>query len=141
MGFLDRLFGRRKRNGPEVLLVDDEDHVHRVATVHLDRHDANVVSARSSQEALTLAGSDDHRFKLFILDIMMPGENGIALAKKIRKVKRYQKTPILFVSGAFPPSQLEKVRKEIPHADFLTKPFRVEQFNAAVQKALGLVKA
>lgn len=139
MGILDR-FIKPQRKGGVALVVDDEPRIARVMATHLEHLDMDVVAAGSGREAVEILDRPEAAFNLFILDILMPGMNGMHLAKDIRQRPEYAKTPLLFVSGAFPPSQLEKVRREIPDAHWLTKPFRMDQFVETVRKALAPVK-
>lgn len=54
--------------------------------------------SRSAEGALELLA--EVKFDFFILDVQLPGEDGMALAGRIRERKEYRLTPILFVTGA-----------------------------------------
>ncbi len=135
MGILDRFLKTRHKGGI-ALVVDDEPHISRVMATHLETLDMDVVVASSTAEALDILNRSEAAIRLFVLDILMPGLNGVHLAKEIRKRSEYAKTPLVFVSGAFPPSQLEKVKREIPDAHWLTKPFRADALLETVRTAL-----
>lgn len=139
MGFLQRIFGKRKRTGPTALVVDDEKAIHRLLQAHLETIGFDAVAVASADDALEIL-EKDKRFKLFVFDIMLPGTNGISLAKKVRKIPGCTGTPILFVSGAFPPSQLERVKQEVPNSACLLKPVRRETFLETAQSLLNLAE-
>ncbi|QIB69944.1 response regulator transcription factor [Aminipila butyrica] len=60
-------------------------------------------------------------FDLFILDVQLPGADGFSLAKQIRQQKKYQLTPILFVTGS-KRNSLEAFQKYHCY-DYIEKPF------------------
>lgn len=141
MSLLDQLFRKRRRAATRILVVDDEKPIRKAIALHLSRLDAEVIQAASTAEAVAALEGEDAPFDAFVLDIIMPGENGIHLARRIRETPRYRQTPILVLSGAFPPSQLEKVKAQIPRVSFLTKPFKADALVVAVQQMLTCVKA
>ena len=71
--------------------------------------------------------------KLILTDVVMPGMDGPAMARAIRKLK--PDLPILFMSGYAE----EQLRNDIDIADmhFIPKPFSVQQINAKVAEVLS----
>jgi DNA-binding response OmpR family regulator len=67
---------------------------------------------------------------------MMPADNGVTLAKEIRKIFKYAKTPIIMMSGVFPPSQMEKVKTEVSNAYTLCKPFTGDDLKKIINEAV-----
>ncbi|WP_295528617.1 response regulator [Novosphingobium sp. Chol11] len=121
--------------GGRVLLVEDEDTVRAVATRALVRQGFEVVTASDGEEGLealareTAAG---HAFDIVVSDVVMPGMDGPAMAREIRK--ELPTLPILFMSGYAE----EQLRRDIdvPNMHFLAKPFSVAQIVAAVEDVL-----
>ena len=121
--------------GGRVLLVEDEDTVRAVAQRALVRQGFDVVTASDGEEGLealareTAAG---HTFDIVVSDVVMPGMDGPAMAREIRKER--PTLPILFMSGYAE----EQLRRDIdvPNMHFLAKPFSVAQIVAAVEDVL-----
>jgi len=101
-----------------VLLVDDEELVRLATADMLSDLGYDVVEARSAEQALDLIvdGSD---FDLIVTDHLMPGMNGVELARHIR-IER-PALPILIVSGY---AEAEGIAPDLPR---LTKPFRAAE--------------
>jgi CheY-like chemotaxis protein len=86
------------------LVVDDEPISARAASSALHRAGFNVVTLHESVVALAKLRKEN--FDLILLDIVMPGLDGLELCQRVRALPRYQQTPIIFVTG---------------HADFLNQ--------------------
>ncbi len=80
-----------------VLLVEDQDAVRRVAERILQRHGYEVLAAASGAEALELAERLEGHIDLLFTDVMMPGMNGVELAKRLLALRADVK--VLFASG------------------------------------------
>ncbi len=123
---------REWAGGGRVLLVEDEDMVRTVAERALTRAGYTVTSAADGDEGLEYieAGKE---FDLVVSDVVMPGMDGPAMVREIRK--RHPALPVLFMSGYAE----EQLRKEIDIADvhFLPKPFTVQQITDKVGAVLA----
>jgi signal transduction histidine kinase len=80
-----------------VLLVDDEPLVREATRRTLRSLGYQVVGAKSAEEALRLVAEQGDSIRLVITDVMMPGMNGLELARELGKVRPSLK--ILFISG------------------------------------------
>lgn len=80
--------------------------------------------AESGKEALEII--DKNHFSLFILDVMMNNMDGFELALKIREIKKYKSTPIIFVTGISYDSASIVKGYESGAVDYITKPFKKE---------------
>jgi two-component system cell cycle sensor histidine kinase/response regulator CckA len=118
--------------GGRVLLVEDEDMVRAVAERALSRAGYTVTSAADGDEGLELVEAGKE-FDLVVSDVVMPGMDGPAMVREIRK--RHPRLPVLFMSGYAE----EQLRKEIDIADvhFLPKPFTVQQITDKVGGVLA----
>ncbi|RYZ16627.1 MAG: response regulator transcription factor [Sphingobacteriales bacterium] len=88
----------------------------------------NVVSAGNGNEALELVSGAD--FDLLILDVMLPGLNGMEVCRKIRQ--RNIHTPIMMLTALS--EEIDKVMGlETGADDYLTKPFSIREFIARVK--------
>ncbi len=122
--------------GGRVLLVEDEDMVRAVAERALTRSGYQVTACPDGEAGLAAVTSGGE-FDLVISDVVMPGLDGPAMARAIRKVKPV--LPILFMSGYAE----EQLRHDIDIADmhFIAKPFSVQQMSDKVGAVLGASRA
>jgi FixJ family two-component response regulator len=116
-----------------VFLVDDDQRV-RKAVVRLFKHEGWLVEAFDSAAAY-LKRHDRSIPGCLVLDLMMPGGNGLDLQRRLLDIG--ESRPIVFLSGeADVPSCAEAMK--VGAVDFLTKPVDEHVLLAAVRKALAL---
>ena len=118
---------------PSVLIVEDETNIRELVSLHLRLEHAVPVEAADGHSALALAR--ERRFDLIILDLMLPGIDGLALCRAIRKGSPNQTTPILMLTARR--EENDKVLGLDSGADdYLTKPFGVRELMARVRALL-----
>src|SRR5678816_1777460 len=111
-----------------VLIIEDDDDIIALLKIHLSDLGCKTLSANNGQKGLALAREE--RFDLIILDIMLPGLNGMEICRKIRQADRH--TPILMLTAKS--EEIDKVMGlETGADDYLTKPFSVREFIARVK--------
>ena len=72
---------------------------------------------------------------LVILDIMLPGDDGLAILSKLRQMPRYQKLPIMMLTAKG--SEIDKVKGlDLGADDYMTKPFGVMELISRVRALL-----
>jgi two-component system cell cycle sensor histidine kinase/response regulator CckA len=122
--------------GGRVLLVEDEDMVRAVAERALTRAGYQITACSDGEEGLA-AVAQGGAFDLVVSDVVMPGMDGPAMAKAIRRLR--PQLPVLFMSGYAE----EQLRNEIDIADmhFIAKPFSVQQIGDKVGEVLGMARA
>jgi two-component system KDP operon response regulator KdpE len=117
-------------NRQMVLVVDDEAPMRKYITTNLKIRGYDVLTAADGTEALKLI--DERPIDLLILDIMMPGPDGLDV---LARVRRDMDVPVLMLSARGRES--DKVEALDAGADdYLTKPFGVEELLARVRAAL-----
>jgi signal transduction histidine kinase len=94
MGGADRSNGTDKVN---ILLVDDQPARLLSYETILEELGQNLISVRSGVDALARLMKDD--FALVLLDVSMPGMDGFETAEMIHEHPRFERTPIIFVTG------------------------------------------
>ncbi|HWQ31361.1 MAG TPA: HD domain-containing phosphohydrolase [Blastocatellia bacterium] len=115
---------------PSILIVDDDQQVQSVLTEILSEHfDCRIAS--SAFEARELLGRE--RFQLVLLDINMPGPNGLDFLAQITGLRS---APTVVMISASPDleSPIEAMRRGA--YDYLPKPFGLNQVMAVVERAL-----
>ena len=102
---------------PHILVVDDDTRLRELLRKYLTENGFLVTTARDSAEARAkLAGLT---FDLIVLDVMMPGENGLVLTESLRRVSL---VPILLLTARGEPED-RIVGFERGADDYLAKPF------------------
>ena len=116
-------------SGARVLVVEDEPAIRELISLHLKLEGYGVVPSGDGAEALRLARAE--RFDLIVLDIMLPGLDGISVLGAIRRDSANQDTPILMLTARR--QEPDKVLGlETGADDYLTKPFGIREFVARV---------
>jgi signal transduction histidine kinase len=107
-----------------ILLVDDNEANLLTYEAILADLQLNLVKVRSGNEALQRAFNDD--FATIILDIEMPEMDGFQVASSIRKRRKSQMTPLLFVTAVFPDQEHIARGYSLGAVDYLVKPVMPE---------------
>jgi DNA-binding response OmpR family regulator len=116
-----------------VLVVEDETNIRELVCLHLGLERLRCVQAAEGDAGLKLAR--EQRFDLVILDLMLPGLDGVSVCRAIRKDSRNSDVPILMLTARHEES--EKVAGLDSGADdYLTKPFGVRELMARVRALL-----
>ncbi len=74
---------------------------------------------------------------LILLDISLPGMNGLEVCRQLKASPQWRRLPVIFVSGHASPAYREEARR-LGARDFIEKPFDLIPFLACVQKHLKL---
>lgn len=119
----------------QVLIVDDEALARsRLRTLLGDCRQPQVLAAgEAANAAQALALMRRQRFDLVLLDIHMPGADGIQLASVLRELP--EPPLVIFVTAH---TEYAVNAFELEAVDYLTKPVRLERLQAALQKALRM---
>jgi signal transduction histidine kinase len=124
--------------GNSLLIVDDDDFSREGLARHLRRHGYEVSGAGGGREALELLGG--RRFDLVLLDVMMPGMNGLEVLRFLRRVDSLIDLPIIMVTArADSPDVVEAL--ELGANDYLTKPLDLPVALARIRTQLALKRA
>jgi DNA-binding response OmpR family regulator len=118
---------------PEILLIEDETHIRELVALHLKLEKMTPVEAADGPTGLQLAQS--RRFDLVVLDLMLPGIDGVTVCRAIRRDSPNTETPILMLTARR--EETDKVLGLDSGADdYLTKPFGVRELMARVRALL-----
>jgi len=115
-----------------ILVVDDEESMRHFLVKTLRREGYDVVAARDGPEALALA--QDRPPDLALLDVRMPGMDGVALMRSLRGLLPH--LPVVLMTGYGTVQHALTAMKQGAN-DYVTKPFRVDAVKATVAKALA----
>src|SRR6185436_2505907 len=108
----------------DILIVDDIPENLRSLEALLEALGQNIVRAASGQEALRILL--DREFAVILLDVRMPGMDGLETAEYIRKGRRSRLTPIIFVTAGN--DNIEAVARgySAGAVDYIQKPIQVD---------------
>ncbi len=120
-------------NGARILIVDDEPQIRRSLQVNLESKGYPVVTAEDGEEALRAFA--DPAPNLVIIDLLLPGMDGIELTRQIRQ---RSSVPIIFLSViGNEPKKVEAL--ETGADDYVTKPFNMDELLARIGSILRRV--
>ena len=118
-------------NQYRILIADDEDVIRFVLKETLEKESYDIEEARDGNEAVIKARNS--RFDLVIMDIKMPGLDGISALKEIRKID--SSIPVVMITAYGTSNIAMKAMKEGAY-DYFTKPFDVGEIRTVVKRAL-----
>jgi len=116
-----------------VLVVEDEPNIRELVCLHLGLEGYACDGLGDGREALKRAESD--RYDLLVLDVMIPGVDGLALCRAVRNGRTNHDVPILMLTARREESD-KVVGLESGADDYLTKPFGVRELVARARALL-----
>ena len=119
------------KNKKHLLIIDDDKRIRNLIKKYLEKYDFIISTARNAEHSKKLM--KNFVFDLLVIDIMMPGENGIILTRKIRKEK---KTPILLLTALSDVKQ-RILGLESGADDYLIKPFEPRELVLRIQSIIN----
>src|SRR5262249_4601801 len=118
-----------------LLIVDDDDQLRQLLVRHFEGQGSEVAAAGSAEEAL--AKLDQSRFDVALLDLHLPGKNGIDLLAELKE-REPELEAILFTAHASIETAILAMKRGA--YDYLTKPFRMPELDVYIQKAYEKVQ-
>jgi len=121
----------------KILVVDDESDIVDLISSHLQREGYRVIPAHTGEDALELIKTG--RPDLLVLDLMLPGMQGLEVCRLIRANSEYSNMPILILSAKG--NEVDRILGlEMGADDYITKPFSVRELISRIRVALRRVK-
>lgn len=118
----------------KILIADDEVYMLRLLEMTLKKGGYNILSCRNGQDALTMSATTLPQ--LIVLDVMMPGLDGLEALRQLKSNPATRDIPVVVLSAKG--HALTKVEAELAGAVlFLAKPFSPSQLLGEVQKILS----
>ena len=116
----------------EILIVEDEEKLARFIELELQHEGYRVRVSGDGREALREAAG--HSYDLILLDIMLPGLNGLEV---LRRIMKDNPTPVILLTAR--DAVMDKVAGlDAGAVDYVTKPFAIEELLARIRVALKL---
>jgi two-component system alkaline phosphatase synthesis response regulator PhoP len=121
----------------KILVVDDEEYMHRLMGHHLARAGYEIIGARNGQEAVQRALGE--KPQLVLMDVMMPEMDGLAALKELKKAEGTRGIPVIMLT-----TNARMLTKEESAssgaAAFFTKPFSPTQLLLEIKRLLPETK-
>lgn len=117
--------------GNRILVVDDEAGIREIIQFNLEAAGFEVDCAASAEQALDMLDND---YDLILLDVMMSGMSGFAMAEVLRK-ERHNEIPIIFLTARSDQNDL-LTGFSAGGDDYIPKPFSIQEVIARVKAVL-----
>jgi DNA-binding response OmpR family regulator len=115
---------------PNILVVEDDRETRTLIAKYLRTNACNVTTATDGREMAR--AMTDHRVDLLILDVMLPGEDGLSLCRKVRAESQ---TPIIMLTARG--EDVDRILGlEMGADDYLAKPFNPRELLARINAVL-----
>jgi phosphate regulon transcriptional regulator PhoB len=120
-------------DAPHILVIDDEPDIVDLVAYNLRKNGFVVSTAPDGEEALRKINTED--FALIILDLMLPGIQGMELCRMLRKSPRTENLPIIMLTAKV--EEIDRILGlETGADDYITKPFSPGELVARVKAVL-----
>ncbi|WP_099222281.1 response regulator transcription factor [Listeria costaricensis] len=118
----------------KVLIVDDEDRIRRLLKMYLERENFKIEEASDGDQALQMALNNN--YEVILLDLMMPGKDGIEVCRELRE---YKSTPVVMLTAKG--EEANRVQGfEVGADDYIVKPFSPREVVLRVKAVLRRAK-
>lgn len=121
-----------------ILVVDDEPRIVQIARDYLERAGFRVLSEGNGSHALRVARAE--RPNLIVLDLMLPGMDGLAVTRALRRDPDLAHLPIVMLTARVEEAD-RLIGLELGADDYLTKPFSPRELVARVKAVLRRTEA
>ena len=115
-----------------ILIVEDDEHVAKALRVRLEAQGHRVVNAFDAVEAMNAASAE--RPDVVVLDINLPGGNGLMVAERLLAQRATTDLPIVFITAGSQ-ARLRERAAELSAVAFLHKPFEAVELLDAIDLA------
>jgi len=122
-------------SSPTVLVVDDNAEMVEFLNLYLSQHGLRVLPAYSGGECLEIANREF--IDLIVLDVMMPGMNGIETCRALKALPMTRQIPVLFLT-AKDDRNTRLAGIELGISEFLAKPIRGRELLERIQTQLAV---
>jgi two-component system phosphate regulon response regulator PhoB len=117
----------------KILIVDDEEDILELVRYNLSREGYHVTGTLTGEDALRKVRSDP--FDLIVLDLMLPGMDGLAFTKTLKNDSRLRSIPIVMLTAKGEEADIV-TGLELGADDYITKPFSPKVMIARVRAAI-----
>lgn len=124
---------------PKVLVVEDETHIQRLIRLVLEKNGLSVDAVGTGEDALKFL-ANEARPDLILLDILMPGIDGLSVLRTVKSNQSMKDIPVVMLTALAQESVVLQGIK-LGAADYIRKPFHPAELVKRVLKILEGTKA
>ncbi|MBN1522095.1 MAG: response regulator [Candidatus Aureabacteria bacterium] len=118
----------------KILIVDDLGSLRYVLSYDLKRAGFETFDAANAEEGLRLAGSESP--DLIIMDMMMPGIDGIQATKLLKKDEKTKDIPVIMLTARSSKHDVvDAIKSGIAH--YIVKPYKFDELMAKINQLIG----
>src|SRR5438034_463464 len=118
-----------------ILIIEDDADISESLKYNFEREGLSAVIAPTGEAGLAAALNERDPPRLIILDLMLPGMNGIDLCRRLRREPATRRTPIIMLTAKA--SESDRVTGlDLGADDYITKPFSVRELLARVRAVM-----
>ena len=117
----------------KILIVDDEEDILELVRYNLEREGYKTLCATSGEQALRLV--DSNEVDLMVLDLMLPGINGLEVARRIKRDPKTTMLPIVMLTAKGEETDIV-TGLELGADDYVTKPFSPKVLVARIRAVI-----
>jgi len=125
---------RRGEGSPTILIVEDFDDTRLMMKMWLTRNGYRVLEAETGEEGVAMAQRE--RPDLIIMDMMMPGMNGLDATQLIRQDRTLRRTPIVAVS-AYGADEYRRIALQAGCDEYVSTPFEPKSLADLIRALLS----
>lgn len=109
-----------------IFILEDNDDLRELYHLILEQEDYKIKAFGTVADFMEHASQIPD---LYLLDVMLPDGNGIQICKELKNNPATAKVPVIMVSAN---KGLEDIKFECPHADFIAKPFDIDNLSQRI---------
>jgi CheY-like chemotaxis protein len=127
-----------KAQPPTILLVEDFDDTRLMMKMWLARNGYRVIEAETGEEAIAVAQREEP--DLILMDMMMPGLNGLDATRRIREYQALRQTPIVAVS-AYGADEYRALAIDAGCDEYVSTPFEPQELADLIESLIAAKSA
>jgi CheY-like chemotaxis protein/TolA-binding protein len=123
-----------------ILIVDDDPNIRRFLSESLRLRGYEVHSYEDAESVLE--NLDEQEYALALLDILLPGTNGLQLCQKLRALPQLKDLPVIMMTAFYKQADhIRDAREQYGATDYLLKPFPLNTLHEKIEELIGAPEA
>jgi len=119
---------------PDILIVEDDESIRKLASVNLSARGYNVDEAESAEECF--ARLEEAAPSLILLDVKLPDESGLSLLEQFEEIPDLASIPVIVMTASVLDASEIKAQKYPNVREVIVKPFEVSDLIAVISNVL-----
>ncbi len=119
-----------------ILIIEDDPDIAEVLRYGLENENLKTRVALTGEEGLSASLDKTNPPSLILLDLLLPGMNGIEICRRLRSESQTRLTPVVIVTAKATENDI-RMSKELGVADYIMKPFSMRELISRVNSLLN----